>query len=54
MHFLRKATCLVSFRDRVMRGPEEKNEKRRTVERMFNNAFAQIHKLEALKHYDAN
>lgn len=50
---LRKATSLVCFRDWVMRRPQEQNEKR-TVGRMFNNASAQIHRLEALKHYGEN
>ena len=53
MPSLRTATSLVCFRDWVMRRPEERNEKR-TVGRMFNNACAQIHGLEALKHYGAN
>jgi hypothetical protein len=37
-----------------MRKLEEQNEKKRAVGRMFNNAFTQIHRLEALKHYGSN
>lgn len=36
-----------------MRRPEEQN-KKGTVGKMFNNAFAQIYRLEALKCYGAN
>jgi hypothetical protein len=37
-----------------MRMLEEKNEKRRAVGRMFNNAFTEIHRMESLKYYGSN